>query len=199
MIHGITRYNGFMLLIREPNSAKIERFLRSQDSLPFTYSCVGGTRSETFPPGYTIDRNRIVLGQSDAVWRGAVSALQAWTMFRMPWCRLAPVRPSIAPGSVVAVAFRHYGIWSLNSARVVYRIDEPDRYGFAYGTLPGHSESGEERFLIERSATGEIYYDLLAFSRPRDLLPRLASTLARRLQRRFVLDSQRAMSEAAAR
>jgi uncharacterized protein (UPF0548 family) len=28
--------------------------------------------------------------------------------------------------------------------RVVYVLDEPERRGFAYGTLPGHPESGEE-------------------------------------------------------
>jgi uncharacterized protein (UPF0548 family) len=34
--------------------------------------------------------------------------------------------------------------------RIVYVIDEPDRRGFAYGTLPGHPERGEEAFIISR-------------------------------------------------
>ena len=34
-------------------------------------------------------------------------------------------------------------------ARVVYVIDEPLRKGFAYGTLPGHPETGEEAFIVE--------------------------------------------------
>lgn len=29
-------------------------------------------------------------------------------------------------------------------------IDEPDRQGFAYGTLPGHPESGIEQFTLTR-------------------------------------------------
>lgn len=35
--------------------------------------------------------------------------------------------------------------------RVVYLIDESDRQGFAYGTLPGHPESGEETFVVQRT------------------------------------------------
>jgi uncharacterized protein (UPF0548 family) len=35
--------------------------------------------------------------------------------------------------------------------RVVDVIDEPDRQGFSYGSLPGHPESGEESFLLRRA------------------------------------------------
>jgi len=34
------------------------------------------------------------------------------------------------------------GVWFLNAARIVYVIDEPRRFSFAYGTLPGHAERG---------------------------------------------------------
>ena len=50
--------------------------------------------------------------------------------------------------------------------RVVYVVDEPDRRGFAYGTLPGHAESGEELFLVRYDpATDEVYAEVTAFSR----------------------------------
>ncbi len=176
---------------------RTQRFLETQKALSYTYECVGGTESETFPRGYTLDHNRILLGRGGAVWERAVAALHNWTMFHLDWCRLTPARPAVVAGTVVAVAFRHYGFWSLHSARVVYVIDEPRRQAFAYGTLPGHSESGEERFQIERSANDEVYYDLLAFSKPRDLLPRLMKPLARTLQKQFVADSKAAMVRAA--
>ncbi len=67
------------------------------------------------------------------------------------------------------------------------------RFGFAYGTLPAHVEQGEERFTVERHANGEVWYDLRAFSKPRYWPVRIGKPLARRLQRRFVRDSQRAM------
>lgn len=50
--------------------------------------------------------------------------------------------------------------------RVVYVIDEPLRRGFAYGTLPGHPEDGEEAFVVEQAADGSVWLTVTAFSRP---------------------------------
>jgi uncharacterized protein (UPF0548 family) len=51
--------------------------------------------------------------------------------------------------------------------RVVYVIDEPGIRGFAYGTLPGHPESGEERFVVRHDpVTAAVYAEVSAFSRP---------------------------------
>jgi uncharacterized protein (UPF0548 family) len=51
--------------------------------------------------------------------------------------------------------------------RVVYVIDEPHVRGFAYGTLPGHPESGEERFAVRHDpVTAAVYAEVTAFSRP---------------------------------
>lgn len=50
--------------------------------------------------------------------------------------------------------------------RVVYVLDEPQRRGFAYGTLPGHAERGEEAFLVDRHDDGSVWITIRAFSRP---------------------------------
>ena len=55
-------------------------------------------------------------------------------------------------GSDVAILIHHFGCHSLNGARIVYLIDDDGpvkRFGFAYGTLQEHAESGEERFMVE--------------------------------------------------
>jgi uncharacterized protein (UPF0548 family) len=100
----------------------------------------------------------------------------------------------------VAVVARLFGLWWLNACRIVYVVDEQgpvQRFGFAYGTLPGHAESGEERFTVEwREAAGAVWYDIQAFSRPRQVLARLGYPLARRLQRRFARGSAAAMRRA---
>jgi uncharacterized protein (UPF0548 family) len=71
------------------------------------------------------------------------------------------------------------------------------RFGFAYGTLPGHAESGEERFTVAwHEADGAVWYDILAFSRPQQLLARLGYPFARRLQKRFARGSAAAMQRA---
>lgn len=50
--------------------------------------------------------------------------------------------------------------------RIVYTVDEPARRGFAYGTLPGHPESGEEAFVVERRDDESVWLTIRAFSRP---------------------------------
>jgi uncharacterized protein (UPF0548 family) len=95
---------------------------------------------------------------------------------------------------------RAIGLWWLNSCRIVYVVDESgpiSKFGFAYGTLPGHVESGEERFLIEwdRGKNG-VWYDILAFSRPNHFLTRLGYPVVRRLQKRFGRDSAASMLNA---
>jgi uncharacterized protein (UPF0548 family) len=91
-------------------------------------------------------------------------------------------------------------VWWLNACRIVYAVDEMGpvcRFGFAYGTLPGHAESGEERFLVEWDrADDDVWYDIIAFSRPNHLLARLGYPLTRRTQKRFARDSAAAMRKA---
>src|SRR5205823_12934394 len=103
-------------------------------------------------------------------------------------------------GNAVAVIARIFGLWWLNACRIVYVVEEEGpikRVGFAYGTLPEHAESGEERFTLEwHDADNAVWYDILAFSRPHQLLARLGYPLARRLQRRFARDSAAAMRRA---
>ena len=93
---------------------------------------------------------------------------------------------------------RAIGVWWLNACRVVYVVDETgplSKFGFAYGTLPGHVESGEERFLVEwnRNDDDGVWYDIIAFSRPHQLSARLGYTVVRRLQKRFGRDSAASM------
>ncbi len=100
----------------------------------------------------------------------------------------------------MAVIARNLGLWLLNACRIVYVVDEEEpiqRYGFAYGTLPDHAETGEERFVVERDrASGEVWYDILAFSRPRMLLAWLGYPYVRQVQKRFAKASAAAMLKA---
>jgi uncharacterized protein (UPF0548 family) len=74
--------------------------------------------------------------------------------------------PYIAPGDTVLLGIRFWPFWVKAPARVVYVVDEPNRRGFAYGTLPGHPEDGEEAFIVEQNADGSVWIVIRAFSRP---------------------------------
>lgn len=185
-----------MLLLKRPSDERIRRFLSQVEGSPFSYVAVGATRGAS-PKGYTVDHNRICLGSGAVVFARAVAAIRRWEMFRLGWVRLCWPETPITEGSTVAIVSQQWGFWTLNASRVIYRIEEegpPRRFGFAYGTLGDHVESGEERFLVEWQRDDDaVWYDLLAFSRPNHWLVAGARPLARGLQRRFAADSLRAM------
>jgi uncharacterized protein (UPF0548 family) len=64
--------------------------------------------------------------------------------------------------------------------RVVYVLDEPDRRGFAYGSLPGHAVRGEELFAVRYDPSdGAVYAEVAAFSRPAAWWSRLGTPILR--------------------
>ena len=103
-------------------------------------------------------------------------------MHRGAGFRVVASAPRAAAG-VVVVSFLGVGPVILRvPCRVVYVIDEPDRRGFGYGTLPGHPETGEEAFTVRITATGEVRAVVRSFSRPGCALTRLAGPLGRAAQ-----------------
>jgi uncharacterized protein (UPF0548 family) len=187
------------LSLHRPPVESIHRFLETQAKLPFTYSAVGATAA-TPPAGFAVDHQRIKLGEGEAVFLEAKAALQRWEQFRLGWVEPWPADTPLLTGEVVAVMGRALGLWWLNSCRIVYVVDESgpvSKFGFAYGTLPGHVERGEERFLIEWDRGDKsVWYDILAFSRPNHVLAWLGYPLVRWLQERFRKDSAAAMLRA---
>lgn len=188
-----------MLSLQKPSVESLRRFLVEQAKLPFSYAAVGAT-AHTPPTGYVVDRTRIKLGKGEQVFRSAKSALQRWEQFRLGWVEAWSPETPIQPGEVVAVMGWAMGLWWVNSARIVYVVEELGpitKFGFAYGTLPGHVESGEERFIVERDReTDDVWYDILAFSRPNHILIRLGYPVVRQLQKRFGRDSAASMLRA---
>ena len=153
-----------MPTLRKPSADAVPAFPAAQAELPFTYPDVGATAAEP-PPGWTVDRTRARVGTGPGAFAAAKAALARWEQFRLGWVEAAPAGAPLAPGACVAVLARVLGLWWLNACRVVYTVDEETRFGFAYGTLPGHAESGEERFLVEWDrASGAVWYDIVAFS-----------------------------------
>jgi len=188
-----------MLSLRKPSADALRRFLAAQRELPFTYEAVGATAG-TPPAGYVVDRTRIKLGEGEPVFRSAIAALRRWEQFNLGWVEAWPSDTPIQKGEVVAVMGRAIGVWWLNACRVVYVVDETgpiSKFGFAYGTLPGHVESGEERFLIEwDQSDNSVWYDIVAFSRPNQFSARLGYPVVRRLQKRFGRNSAASMLRA---
>ncbi len=74
------------------------------------------------------------------------------------------LKPGDTAWLVIPVLGRFWGVRS--PVRVVYVIDEPQRKGFGYGTLPGHPQDGEESFIVSQRDDGSVWLTVRAFSRP---------------------------------
>jgi uncharacterized protein (UPF0548 family) len=72
------------------------------------------------------------------------------------------------------------------TCRIVVVVDEPNRYGFAYGTLSVHPERGEQSFVVSSDEAGNVRLDIVGVSRPAESLARLVPPLADRIQDRAV-------------
>jgi uncharacterized protein (UPF0548 family) len=187
-----------MTSIKKPSELQIDDYRDRQNSHGFSYP-FGKASVDAPPANFDADHNRVQIGIGRAVYEVACEAIRRWAMFPHAWTEVYPAERKIRAGDTVAVLFRVMGLWWLNACRIIDVLDETEpvrRFGFTYGTLPGHVECGEERFSVEWHADDSVWYDLRAFSRPRHWLLRLGYPIARRYQRRFVRDSQAAMREA---
>jgi uncharacterized protein (UPF0548 family) len=186
-----------MFLLHRPTADDIERFLAVARGLPLSYAPVGLAR--TGRDGFVVDEQIAVVGAGAAAFSRAQAALRAWRHFDIGWMHVYPGNASTTPGSVVAVAVRHLGFWSLNGCRVVYPVEGAATFGFAYGTLADHAERGEEIFEVSLQAeSGDVCYRIRAASQPRAALARAGYPFTRLLQARFRRASARAMRRAIA-
>ena len=171
-----------MFALRRPDAEHLSHFLARQRTAPLTYSEEGATLGDVLPAGYHHDRSSIVVGTGDAAWIKAKQGIDRWEAAAAAGITIEPAGAPITVGATVAIITRVGPVHVLAACRIVAVVDEPDRYGFAYGTLPAHPEEGEELFLVTRAVDGTVRFEITAFSRPHDLPTRLGGPVARRVQ-----------------
>lgn len=170
-----------MLHLAKPSPEAIQKALEDQRSLPFSYPEVGATAGE-LPAGYHLDRFETDLG-ADVGGRfdRAGEAVRNWVPQKGAGISILPDQPVTPDLAFVLLLKLPVVGWATAPARVAYVMDDADRAGFAYGTLPGHPEIGEEAFLVTRR-NGRVTFQVIGFSRPRLLLARLGAPVARTIQ-----------------
>jgi uncharacterized protein (UPF0548 family) len=148
-------------------------------ALPLVYAEVGATAGP-LPAGYHHVQKSAVIGHGRRRFEDAAEAGMRWGMLRGAGLRIEATTDVAEVGSEVIV---HLGPVRA-PCRVVYVIDEPDRRGFAYGTLSGHAESGEELFAVRYDpATNEVHAEVAAFSRHATWWSRLGSPVTSVVQK----------------
>jgi uncharacterized protein (UPF0548 family) len=147
--------------------------------LQLTYREVGATAGP-LPDGYHHVRESAVIGHARPRFEEAAAKVMRWGMLRGAGVRVDARTEQAEVGSEVLVGFGPLRA----PCRVVYVIDDADRRGFAYGTLPGHPESGEEMFAVRYDpTTDEVRAEVAAFSRHATWWSRLASPVTSLAQR----------------
>lgn len=159
-----------------------------------SYSCVGMTAADGPPPaGFRELRVRTRLPAGG--YEQAARALFGWRMHRgTPFLHVPAGTPPAAPG--VRVGLRMGPVHA--PCQVVWTLTEQDRTGFAYGTLPGHPECGEESFLLRRHPDGSADLTIRAVSRPAAWYVRAAGPLGPLAQRAVARQYARSLRRACA-
>lgn len=148
-------------------------------ALPLTYSEVGATAG-TLPQGYHHVHESAVIGRGRKRFDEAAQAVMRWGMLRGAGARVEPTTEVAEVGSEVIVRLGPVRV----PCRVVYVVDEPNHRGFAYGTLPGHAETGEELFAVRYDPTSDaVTAEVIAFSRHGTWWSRLAGPFTALVQR----------------
>jgi uncharacterized protein (UPF0548 family) len=129
----------------------------------FTYPEVGATRRGELPDGYAHLHYRLPIGTG--VLAAAAEALLTWRMHRAAGVRITASAPRAAEGVRVTSVLGIGSVGLRAPCQVVWSVDTDDEAGFAYGTLAGHPERGEESFVVERIGD-RVWFTVTAFSRP---------------------------------
>ncbi len=139
---------------------------------PLNYDVVGATEPaepnwSTRPQdGYRDFERTVRIGEGDAFWANASSALLRWGVKTNSGFTVDP-----QPAAAVQAGERyritaHLGFFRVHEpVAVVAVVDAPDRRGFAYGTAHGHPVSGEEAFVLHREPDGSVHLTLRSLTR----------------------------------
>jgi uncharacterized protein (UPF0548 family) len=163
-------------------------FLRLTDparllDAPLTYDAVGAARSGDVPEGFHGASHRAVVGHGRADFERAAAAVFDWRAQRGAGLRVHASGPATQPGTVVVLTAGLRRLGYDIPCRVVWARTDGDERGFAYGTLPGHPESGEECFLVRLTPEGEVVYEVRVFFRLASPAARLGGPVSLLLQR----------------
>jgi uncharacterized protein (UPF0548 family) len=90
-----------------------------------------------------------VVGSGDLVWQRAATDVLRWKVKTASGFDVDTTGP-VSAGDRVVVTARTFGLTVVEPVEVVAVVQEPDRSGFSYRTMPGHPVDGEEAFIVHR-------------------------------------------------
>ncbi len=171
-----------MRLVRPADLGSMERMLEAMQSCEPTFADLGASLTTREVSGFTRTQAERVLGHGAETFARAVDGLQRWKAHSLWGFAVFPNDAAIRVGSTIIVSVGIRLVALAIPCRIVVVVDEADRWGFAYATLPGHPEQGEEAFQVTMAADQTVRFVITALSRPADPLVRLAGPVERVVQ-----------------
>ncbi len=168
---------------RKPTTDQLKQLRSQQRQEDLTYDGVGLTLDE-LPVGYHHMRVTRVVGSGAAHFGRGREAIRTWKAQAALQLVLEPSVPAFVEGEVLvfALPMRPSPFWATGACRIVRIVDEPQRFGFVYGTLPHHPETGEEAFLVHHHDDGTVSFSITAFSNAKALPMRVSGAVGRIIQ-----------------
>jgi uncharacterized protein (UPF0548 family) len=181
--------------LRRPDATTVARLLERSAHDALTYEPVGVSLGRSVPAGFRRHRWSTEL-HGDQAFERAAAAIRRWEVQRGSGLTVVADGDFVVGTNVVITAPLPVGCVDV-ACRIVAVIDEVDRFGFAYGTLPVHPEQGEEAFIVDRTASSTTF-SVEAVSRSAYRLGRLAPFVNDRLQNQAIQRYLQAIDRAVA-
>ncbi|MCU1361796.1 MAG: hypothetical protein JWN99_3085 [Ilumatobacteraceae bacterium] len=178
-----------MPTLSSPTNEQLAAMVQRHRDTPFSYE-PGLLAREGQVRHWFVDRHDESVGHGEADFLAACASLRDWAKFRQPWIKPALPLAQIEIGEMAGYSARVLHVWWSYCCRIIAVIDQTDddgtrRFGFDYGTVKGHAERGEERFLVTMTPDGDVHFSLFAISRPGRWFTWIGLPLARRAQSQF--------------
>lgn len=171
-----------MLHAGRRTATELESLLRAAAAGAVTYPHTGSSLRSDPRPGGQPRRSVAHIGSGRAPFQAACDGLRHWAPHAAFGARVHPPDAPIEAGTTVLVVLPFGPFEVVAPNRIVEVVDVPQAFGFAYGTLAGHPECGEESFVVriddEGSVTAAVTIDATAGT----WLTRMAGPLGRAVQ-----------------
>jgi len=174
--------NLFGLRFGALDQAESDHLLRAARSAMPTYNHVGSTLD---PERWAVPAVRVrhrTVGRGPVSFGAARQALRTWVPQLGIGATVEPEGQAVVAGATVLIVLRRGPLHVVAPDRVVGVIDEPRRFGFAYGSLPGHPERGEESFVVEHLDDDTVRATIRVQAGPGTLAAHVVAPLVRAVQ-----------------
>ena len=177
------------------SEAELDRIVASARGASPTYDHVGSTLDPTRWSAPCVRARRLDVGRGSRAFAAGREALRSWVAQAGIGATIYPAGQPVEAGATLLVVLGGGPVHVIAPNRIVGVLDEPRRFGFAYGSLPGHPERGEESFVVEHLDDGTVRVTIRVQAGPGTRAAQAVAPVVSRLQSAAIDRYLRAIAE----